>query len=330
MNRRTFCKDLAKLGSGLFVPAAFAILHKLGTQEAEAQSLTLNDPVQGVAGSGTGVDPVATDWANRVVSNGGTLPSIAYQTAVSNFAAGMKTDGNWNSMIVIGSYVPGPTISINPPAASCYAPVTPILVGPGTSEWLLTNGSHAASVWPSDGQTHITVNGLQAAQFSLGAVPSTIWSSASNIGVSVYLYSLSGNYAWGTDNYNTGHRMRLAPQSGTNAFYDFGNSDFFNAFNLPAGGMISINKTATGAISVYFANGSNSPSIINTNVDTADARDASLNWWIGNVNNPAGGAGQYGGIISGHLLHGYLTLAQFTQVFNRYQTFRQAIGGGYV
>lgn len=55
------------------------------------------------AKAGSSFDPAITDWAARVVANGGPTPSVHTQTVLSNFVTGAKADGFWNDIIIFNA-----------------------------------------------------------------------------------------------------------------------------------------------------------------------------------------------------------------------------------
>ena len=322
--RRTFLRDLTK--SLLWLPVAPAIIKAQNVFPGRRRSL------------GANLDPVATDWANRVVTNGGTLPSTAYQTAVSDLVAGLKTDSIWTKMVFVLGFVPGPVYGTNPPAANCWAPATPILVGPIIDPITYTSGSTYASTWPSDGHSNISLSGMNNVKSTLGATALAIWSgtygcSATNMGIAFYSPDSSynsGSAAFGADDYNNTHRFRVRLNSSSTSILDFGGNDL--SPNLAeSGGLYSFNRSATNSLNVHFGSSTVSPATIytNTTTDTNDPRASAFNFWILGEDNPAGGCCDWGFNCSFCAGHQALSLSEFTLLYNRVQTFRTATGGGF-
>jgi len=282
------------------------------------------------------LDPVATAWEARVIANGGADPSAAYVQAVSDLVSGMKADGVWSKMIFVHGVVPGPIVGINPPASSCYAPNTPILVGPSVNELLNNNGQHAASVWPVAGSSIITLDGLNNWTSDLGCTSSVMWgvgqgASATNIGWSVYVFTENSNPVFGCTD-NVVGTNNSAPSAG--AWTLECGSCCGSAGSFTPGftkGFFSVNRTATNVLKIHAANSSNAPATVYTfsGNDTSDPRQNAFSVYFHGRNGPAATVnGSY--ILSLNLCHQALTLADFTFVYNRVQAFRTAIGGGFV
>lgn len=281
--------------------------------------------------SGAGLDPVATAWEARVIANGGTDPSAAYVSAVSALVAGLKSDGIWSNMIFVHGVVPGPTVGTNPPAASCYAPNTPILVGPSVNLLLSDGGTNPASNWPAAGSTIISLNGITNWTSDVAATSTAIWSSATNIGFSYYMVSNPSISVVGCTNNSVG--TDSTPSNGGAWSTEIGSCcgtfpSFTPGFTT---GLFSFNRNATNNANVYGANSSNSPSTLknSTSTDSADPRQNTYSFYFHGRNGPSVvHNGNYN--LSFLALHTYLTLAQFTSLYSRVQAFRTAIGGGFV
>ena len=280
---------------------------------------------------GSTTDQVAIDWANRVVSNGGTLPSTAYQTAVSDFVTALKSAGIWSKIIFLHGVVPGPTYGINPAAASCYAPNTPILVGPSVN--LLNNqaGTNPASNWPSSSQLQIDLNGLNNWTSDIAATSTAIWSSATNIGWSVYVYSNTNNPICGCTNNSVG-TDDPAPASGAWSIELGACCGTFTSFTPGfSKGLFSFNRTATNNAKVFGANSTNSPTtlVTNSSTDNNDPRQNTYTFYFHGRNGPAA---TINGVYQLSLLalHTAFSLTDFSAFYTPAQAFRQAIGGGYV
>src|ERR1043166_4570687 len=91
-SRRKFLHGLSLSAGGIFVPRI--------VRGFPGPAL----PFYG-AKSGAALDPVATDWANRVVGNGGAIPSAKTQTVFSDFVTGCKADSVWTPKLIIANCI---------------------------------------------------------------------------------------------------------------------------------------------------------------------------------------------------------------------------------
>lgn len=321
LKRRKFLKGFALGAGGIFVPRIM-------------RSQILGLP-RFVVPSGANNDPVATDWEARVIANGGTDPSPTIVGAVSQLVTDLKAASLWTQkFIFVDGMVPGPTVGVNPPAASCIAPITPILVGPATDPLLNSAGVNVKTLWPTSGSTEISLTGVKNNIFDVGCTAAALWSSATDIGLLFYssdaAYSF-GDAAFGADDYNNTKRFRCRLNSGANSTLDCGGNDL--TVNLQqAGGLYSFNRFATNSLQVHFASSGVSPvtMVNNTTNDTNDPRATAFNFWIMGEDNPAAGCCVWRTNCSFVAATKALTLSEFTSAYNAIQAFRTTIGGGFI
>lgn len=312
------------------------------------------------------LDPLAIDWANRVVANGGVVPIAAHQQAVSNLIAGLKTDGIWNKMIIIEGFVPGVSASIaNEPTKSGNSMSTPILIGPGNDPWKDNTGNNFANGWPTSGHTYSSLNGIgTGVEITPGVTPTAIWTAsygASQINMGWTVYGVIGDlFSPGVlfsgpilscDDTTNNTRIRFFLDSasyGGTCIFDCGDNNH-EVYPTPlfGEGYYSLNRTSslppyTSSYSVYYAS-SNVPhtTFYTNNVSQSDPRSPCVNLFLGHealstvgCTYPFGmdtGAGAgWGAMISFAAMHQALTISESALLFNRVQIFRQAIGGGYI
>src|SRR5258705_5233153 len=72
-----------------------------------------------------------TDWANRVVANGGSAPSTGTKTALSTFVAGCKADSIWAKIFGLNFFVPDNLIT-------CFIP---LVIGMGSEPLINSCGT---------------------------------------------------------------------------------------------------------------------------------------------------------------------------------------------
>ena len=283
--------------------------------------------------SGAAVDPVASNWAGRVVTNGGTAPTGTVIGAVSQLVTDLKAASLWTQkFIFVDGVVPGPTVGVNPPAASCIAPITPILVGPASDPLLNSAGVNVSTLWPTSGATEISLTGVKNNIFDVGCTAAALWASATDIGLLFYASDASynsGDAAFGADDYNNTKRFRCRLNSGANSTLDCGGNDL--SVNLQqAGGLYSFNRFATNSLQVHFASSGVAATtmINNTTNDTNDPRASAFNFWIMGEDNPAGGCCVFRNNCSFVAATKALTLSEFGTAFTAIQAFRTTLGGG--
>ena len=321
ISRRKFLRGFALSAGGIFVPRIALAPPSLS--------------FFGKAAAGSALDPVATDWQARVVANGGDSPSGTYVGAVSQLVTDLKAASLWTQkFIYVNGIVPGPTVGINPPTASCLAPITPILVGPCSDPMLNSAGVNVKTLWPTSGQTEISLTGVKNNLFDSGAKSSAIWASATDIGLLFYSSDASynqGDAAFGADDYNNTKRFRCRLNSGSNSTLDCGGNDL--TVNLQqAGGLYSFNRFATNSLQVHFASSGVSATTMvnNTTNDTNDPRATTFNMWIMGEDNPAAGCCVFRNNCSFVAFTKALTLSEFSNAFTAIQAFRTTIGGGFI
>lgn len=281
-----------------------------------------------------------TDWCNRVVANGGDYPLTRYKHALNDFVIAMKNDGLWAKMIMVNAFVPGTTFGVNPPSMSCVAPVTPLIVGPGSGSWVTTGNASVTGSWPVQGSTVIDINGIVDFTLAVGNVPQTIWTgstgaSATNVGWTLYLPDLSVanvayGYAFGSDDFNTPHRLRSYMVDNTStSILDCGGNDIDVNLGFN-GGYWSYNRNSTTSFQVFYASSTqpHTRSLNNTTSDTTDPR-STLPCFCGGANSPAGNDGTFRGHYSYCAIHPALSITDSQNHFNNVQRLRKSIGGGY-
>src|SRR5258705_1931242 len=116
-----------------------------------------------------------TDWANRVVANGGSAPSAGTKTALSTFVAGCKADAIWAKIFALNCFVPDNLIA-------CF---TPLVVGSGSDPWINSGGLFVNGDLSVNGLTGNASNNF----LNTGILPSTMPSNLA--GWSAYVYTAS-------------------------------------------------------------------------------------------------------------------------------------------
>ncbi len=192
------------------------------TTQDGTNGLFIEGFVNRISGIAAAIDIRVLDWANRVVLNGGALPSLATQQALTAFYLALDSAGITKKMVSINCLVPD----------SLTAALTPLLRGPGFDPWQnhnLVSGD-------------LTVNGLTGNTSNKyadsGIPPKTAYNNSSaSLGVTVYCYfnPLFGSYVdFGAD--DSGSQV-------VELLVDFNGQTFFDAYGATVGtGRLVINN----------------------------------------------------------------------------------------
>lgn len=258
-----------------------------------------------------GFDPVVTDWAARVVANGGALPSTNTQKALSGFVKGCTLDGIWNKLIFVNAVAPDSLTAFN----------TPLLVGPTPGLWgfIGSGGTLTIDGWQQNGNGYDTgVNGT------------TMWSS--NFDAATVFY-LSRDRNGGTNPGQVFNGMMGSHGAGGILSMGVGYSSMW-AFYLPWTfsilGYVCLTRTANNSEVTYMANSTNAHAAVQT--DTSVRTDAlpSDTIMIGQTPVGGGGTGALQGQWSFTAATKGLSSADSALLYARVQAMRVAIGGGFI
>lgn len=257
-----------------------------------------------------GLDAAVTAWAAQVVTNGGAAPTTATKNALNDFVNGCKSDGVWSDLIIFNGIVPDSKIAMN----------TPLIAGPGLSLYTLDT---AGDVLNTNGYVN---NGNHA---TTGVAASAIWSSNTNAGFFVYL---SRDRTGGT---NIANVFNGVVGSNCDPCFMVGNGYmamfYRNVFpTLPALGYYYAMRNSTTNQQLFFANSGNAHASIFS--DTGSHTDAlpPTNVEIMRSFCGGGGDGTFQGGISAIGFCNAISSAKSALLFNRLQTYRTALGGGYI
>lgn len=261
--------------------------------------------------------PLASDWAARVVANGGAAPSIFTQIAISNFCGALDAAGITNLMIALSVFSPD----------SLTAAITPLIKNTGNDPW--TNNNFV--------EGDLTVNGLKAdgasKYLNTGEVLTAPFAGNEG-GLSIYNtfvnYS-SGLIEMGTFNGSASGIRILADSLGSAAF------DCWNAAGgrlsgtpLTYGlGFISGSRTAASLSTLYTASSTQAFGSAGTNVNAQSAVTIPSCYVFCSNNNGVASTFSYKRLSFAAIHHG-LTSVQTEALFRAVQALRQQLNGGYV
>jgi hypothetical protein len=298
---------------------SFSAIHA-GLTALQTSQLFTNVQALRIALGGGYSDPV-TDWANRVVANGGAAPGNTTLNALTNFIAGVQTDNLWPSMAVVNIFAPD----------SLTAAITPLFRSVGSDPWV--NHNFVSGDVSINGLTGNASNKYLDSQVDYSILEANNGSSF-DIGLSIYDYTVVNGVVTDMGNFvngggvGNGSVMLIASQSGQAI------TELNEAFTVrpsvaaPGNGFFSGNRTANNAEALYFANSGSAFSSIASSSTTTTQTAAAGNAYVFCVN--FAGATQFTANTMSFAEMGMgLTSSQAQKLYNRVQTLRTDIGGGY-
>lgn len=267
-------------------------------------------------------------WIAQVVLNGGATPSLATQIALSDLWKGLVADGIAGNILCLNGLVPDSSIACR----------TPLFRGASNILWNLGMGSI----------TGVTSAGIQFAAGSNGldtGFLSTTFPSNNSVGLVLYISNTPGNatgantYDFGVTNNSGGAALTLSyARSNTTKFpesacfnFTAGQGDIIAGAALTAGGFLSMQRTASNAAAIYFANSTTAFGSIATSTTSGGTNNAfTLGLGAGHLSDSATFGLGPGNTYSFCAMTTGMTSAQTQALFNRIQTYRSALGGGFV
>lgn len=302
----------------------FYVIQAIGAVSGcnSANSTESNQTTTAGAGSACAAGTTfATNWANRVVANGGVMPSAATQLAIAQFQCGLITDGLDVLMYSWNAFVPD----------SLTAAITAQLISGGNSNDPWTNNNFVAG--------DLTVNGLagNAATkwLNTGINPQNSSLTNNNAGVTIYTFTNNNTanaVAVGVDNGGFLQFLALECNGGTTFFFAWDAGSGVSAANAGFTGYISGNMIAANNHAIYEANSTTphntlvSGAVANTGGPTVPPFTIPIFAFTNNT----GQSDFTDQRLSFVAIHQGLTSAQSAKFFARIQTLRQALGGGFV
>jgi len=266
------------------------------------------------------IHATASDWAARVVTNGGAAVSDNTLAAVSNFCGALDAAAIRSLMIAVNVFA----------SDNLIASITPLIKDLGNDPWTNTNFVAA----------DLTIQGLKGngsnKYLDSGVVANAAFSGVTEGGLSLYntfatIPTTQSEMAGGT---STSANILLESRSGANTIFNCfatGNGQVSGATNLPFGlGFTSGNRTTASAASIYTANSSIAFSEIVTSALTnpQSPQAFSIAVFAANFSNVIS---RYSGKrLSFAAIHHGLTSAQCENLYNAVQQMRQAFGGGWI
>ncbi len=267
----------------------------------------------------------ASNWAARVVANGGADPTGAETVALATFWDGCITDGLDVLIIHLNHISPN----------SITATRTPFIVGGGNDPWVARCGNNNTTT------VSLTVDGVagsggNVATWDTGILDSTAFASDNDGGLVIYIFTTvseaSVDCGYGDD--ALANTFSLL----TNA----GNLKVANCRSQLSGGLsptvadnqgyFSLDRTSSTSLNLYFASsGVSHTSLANTATAESGARAAVSFYFLGNhqTDHTTGCSTTSTKRASFFAITKGKTSTQSSNFFNRIQTLRTSLGGGF-
>lgn len=272
-----------------------------------------------VSVGGASLNPVATDWAARVETNGGAAPSSETVQALSDFVDALDAASLTSKMIAVSCMVPD----------SLTAAITPLIAGPGLDPW--TNNNFTAP--------NLDVDGLQGSAagpryLDSGVQPATHFNSSADCGCTVYNMAAINESTRDAGSlvasYSAAFALHLT-LSGTTLWDCWSTGDRIQVANSAFTGYVSANRFSTNTQSVYRANSSVPHEVLGTRNGLASAFTGNVYGFYFFSNNSSGSPAFTGNKkFSFCAVHDGLTESESADLYTAVQAMRTALGGGYV
>jgi hypothetical protein len=283
-----------------------------------------------VSSGGGGGSTIGNTWSAQVVSNGGATPAAGTVSAANTFWDGLITDGIADKMYMVNMIAPDSIIAAKTPLYQ---------VSGSTTMWTnVSGGSTTRNVAAGDLTSNGLVNVYGAWGLNTGITPSSIWGSGPTGGVSYYVYanSIYSSTVMGLNGgaANVNHAFWCA---GGNTLLEY-------QWNSQDDGYVSV--TATNQVNSFWSHNRTSNSVLRC--DGANSSTGFVNYDTHNGSNnikapPTTGTMGFGcvlvaagtstenmrGTLSFGACHAGLTSTEANNLYNRVQTLRTSLGGGY-
>lgn len=272
------------------------------------------------------LDPIALNWADRVVINGGARPSTNSIVAASVFVRTLRGAGILSKMKTINMVAPDNLIAAR----------TPLIVAHSVDPWPNVGSSNFASA-------DLTLYGLQcngAKALKTGAIGTDL--SLSNAGLTIVasvINPVNGLlYDMGYLNATNNQYMYVAAaQTGGGNTGHAGGSSFSTGQIINTGaantyaGYIGYNRTSAVRADLYYANNDIAHSSIGNNTNNQSSGITNTDIYWGAVADSGGGAIPYysKNTLSFGAVHDGLSSSESLAFFNAINTLRTSFGGGW-
>jgi hypothetical protein len=271
------------------------------------------------------ISALVINWANRVVINGGAVPSLATQMAMSTFTNTMDAAGLTSMMKTLNVFAPD----------SLAACLTPLIIGAANDPW--------NNVGPSFVSGDLDVNGLlgdgSSKIINTGFAPSAGFATSLSAGLSVYESTTTNAIVCAIGGHQSSSTVGLALFTNS-----FGTGQvLFDCWNNSTGrlvvnpgptvaGFTSGNRVSATDSRAYFANSSNAFAQIGSTSATSGNAFSDCTQATGVFCSQEFPTNQFVSArrMSFAAIHDGLTSGQAQSLYNAVQTLRQTLGGGFV
>jgi hypothetical protein len=272
--------------------------------------------------SATQMHPAVVDWAERVVTNGGALPSLRTVAAANRFYVQLVRLNLLSIIKVVCIFAPDSLI------ACC----TPLIVGGGNVLWTNNNfiaGDLTIDGLKGNGSTKFLSTGFNPSSVLSTTGGMTLYNSTSSNGSEQDMGCLAGNLQQPIEHSCFQVHISISGNAICDDFSD-GTSGRVNVANSSWIGYISANRTSTTNFVVYKANTATAHTTLGSNVNNNSAWTApnrAMTVFCGTAVDTA----QFSFStkrLSFAAVHDGLTSSQSSDFFNAIQNLRGDIGGG--
>jgi len=273
------------------------------------------------------INPIIIAWSNRVVSNGGTYPSVNTQMALSRFIQTLYDTNLYYKMIAVNCFVPD----------NIVAAMTPLIRGGGYDPWI-NNGFVISD---------LTINGLigdgASKYIDTGIIPGATYNNNNfNVGLSLYVSSIpTSEYKmdFGVISGSKNFSIYAANAAGIGYFFCWNATNYgvdLLQFNYPSNtfaGFTCGNRQTNSSLTAYYGNdtvpfgqcGNGSKIQTGTNINTYSIYEFNIN------SNGSPTTGQFSSKRhSFSAIHYGLSQLDALNLYNAVQKMRIDIGGGYI
>lgn len=298
--------------SDLFISTgtcSFFAIHA-GLTSSDAQNLfNLVQAMRTALGGGT-MDPV-TEWAQRVVVNGGAAPGSTTKTALTTFYNGLYSDGLIGLVGMVNCIVPD----------SLVATETPLLTCTGNDPWVNHNFVSG----------DLTVNGIagnaSTKYMDTGFLP-TQYPASSQLGTAHYVFTVSATGVEMSASTATQFFQVVSKFSDGHAYFFDNQAGVVIASPSGLGGFYAENRTSSTDHRAWFANSTHGFAQIGSTDTTTFGSYPGFNVFF-LANDGAGTAQQWSSsrVSFGSINFG-MNSTQLQNLYNRVQQVRTDLGGG--
>lgn len=276
------------------------------------------------------IETYVTNWANKVVSNGGIIPSTNTQIILTNFYNTLISNNLFNKMIMVNCYVPDDLIA-------CTTPLINVA----------SSNRGVNATWRNTGFTassDLSVNGLKGdttkRYLDTGIDISGVFNSTTTVGGGITVYSIDSGLSNSLDvcevgcsnSSNTTPACCLFLNNLGTIYGQIGDATAEVSVPNTGAGYYSVNRISQTIVSLYRANSTTPHFQIAQSLNSAPAIQTGTPMYVHARYNAASTLAYSWSprTLSFVAFHTPLSLSDSSNFFNAIQALRQNLGGGYV